>query len=170
MTKTALIIIDVQNCFVTEEHKDLPKRIMERIADYEEIVFTRFVNHDRSNFSAHGYNRCKSEDENAIHPDLIDIAKEKTIFDKCAFSAFKAKGIVEHLREKGIEEVHLCGTDTDACVSASAYEAFDLGFRVTVLSELCASCNGEEFHEMGKKILKKNLEFGKKLETDNRKQ
>lgn len=159
MKNTALVIVDVQNCFVTEENRDLPKMISRRIPDYEEVVFTRFLNHDGSNFAAHGYHKCKSEHESAIHPDLADIAGEHKVFTKHTFSALKAVKLVEHLKEKGIEEVHICGTDTDACVMASAYEAFDLGFRVRVLYELCASCNGKDFHEAGAKIMRRNLEF-----------
>jgi nicotinamidase-related amidase len=162
MDKTALIIVDVQNCFITEENKDLPKKISKRIPNYHEVIFTRFVNHDGSNFAAHGYHKCKNEHESSIHQDLAEIAKERKVFTKHTFSAFKAKGIIEYLKEKGIDEVHICGTDTDACVMASAYEAFDLGFRVRPIYELCASCNGREFHEAGKKILERNLVFSDK--------
>jgi nicotinamidase-related amidase len=157
MNNTALIIVDVQNCFVNEFTDHLPEKIKEKISEYEEVIFTRFVNHDGSNFAAHGYHKCKEEHENAIHPILAEIAKEKMVFSKHTFSAFKANGIVEYLKEKEIKELHICGTDTEACIMASAYEAFDLGFRVTVLSDLCASCNGKEFHEAGTMILKRNL-------------
>jgi nicotinamidase-related amidase len=176
MEGTALIIVDVQNCFVTENTRHILKGIKEAIPRYSEVIFTRFVNHDETNFAVHGYHKCKSEVENAIHPKLSGIAKEHLVFTKHTFSAFKAMrpkktgassqwnsdsietdSIVEYLKEKGVEEVHLCGTDTEACVLASAYEAFDLGFRVRVLYELCASCNGEEYHEAGKKLLQKNM-------------
>lgn len=159
MPKTALVIVDVQNCFVNGNTSHLPEKIKEMVPRYEEVVFTRFVNHDRSNFAAHGYHKCKNEEESAIHPTLAQIAAGKKVFTKSTFSAFKAEGLVGHLKSKGVQEVHICGTDTEACVMASAYEAFDLGFRVKVLYGLCASCNGKEFHDAGMMVIKKSLEF-----------
>jgi nicotinamidase-related amidase len=165
MRKTSLLIVDVQNCFVNGNTDHLPERIKEIISKYPEVVFTRFVNHDGSNFATHGYLKCKDEQENAIHPILADIAAKHKVFTKNTFSAFKAEGLIEYLRENEIEEVHICGTDTEACVMASAYEAFDLGFRVRVLSELCASCNGKKYHNAGVMVLERNLGFA----TGNRK-
>jgi nicotinamidase-related amidase len=162
MGDTVLIIVDVQNCFINGNSKHILEKIKGKIPDYSEVVFTRFVNHEGSNFAAHGYHKCKDEEESSIHTVLAEIAKEHPVFTKHTFSALKAGGIVEYLKQKDINEVHICGTDTEACIMASAYEAFDLGFRVRVLYELCASGNGEEFHEAGIKILRKNLEFSSK--------
>lgn len=155
-----MIIVDVQNCFVNENTRHILDGIKKAVPEYAEVLFTRFMNHDKSNFAAHGYHKCKSGDENAIHPDLAEEAEKHPVFTKHTFSAFKADGIFEYLKEKNIAEVHICGTDTEACVMASAYEAFDLGFRVKVLYGLCASCNGEKLHAEGVEILKKNLGFG----------
>ncbi len=51
----------------------------------------------------------------------------------------KQRDLFRTLTSRGIEELHLCGIDTDACVLATAYDAFDLNFRVKVLFDLCYS-------------------------------
>ncbi len=159
--KKALVVIDMQKCFCNEYTKYLPEKIKNEIETgvYGLIVFTKFVNHEKSNFHAHGYKKCMDVNENELCNEIAEAAKKHRIFEKDAFSAFKADGLVEFLKENDVTEVCLCGTDTDACVMASAYDAFDNGFRVKVLYELCASCNGNEFHQNAITLLKRNLGF-----------
>jgi len=170
MPKIALIVIDVQNCFTNDSTSHLAERIKKHIEKnrkgYDEIVFTIFRNEPGSNFARNGYSIGMGESERMIPEPLDETAKRYPVFTKSTFSAFKAPGLMEYLKNSGIREVRLCGTDTEACVSASAYEAFDLGFDVKILAGLCASCNGKKFHEHGLQILQKSLGFnnGKKAE------
>ena len=50
------------------------------------------------------------------------------------------------LREAEIERVVVCGLATDYCVRATALDAVDLGFDVTVLGRACAPVNLEPHH------------------------
>lgn len=43
------------------------------------------------------------------------------------------------LRCRGIQEVHIAGLETHDCVLATAFDAFDHGFRTFVLADVCAS-------------------------------
>ncbi len=61
--------------------------------------------------------------------------------------------VAAFLKEKGVEEVHLVGTETNDCVLASAFDAFDSGFPVYVLEECCESAT-EGRHQMGLDILR----------------
>jgi len=161
MAKKALMIVDLQNFFIDERTTDLPRKIKERIESgkYDEIVFTKFINQLDSNFFLNGWKHCMEPPETDIHPELALYANDSAVFEKNGFSAFRAEGLHEYLKRKGIKEVHICGTDTDACVLASAYDAFELGYDVKVLEDFCASRNGKEYHEIGLKIIKRNLEF-----------
>jgi len=162
MAKKALIVVDLQNYFIGEGTLHLPRMIRERIGNgkYDEVVFTKFVNREGSRFWVSGWEHCMESPETDIHPDLAALAADSPVFEKYGFSAFRAEGLPDYLRRKGICEVHICGTDTDACVLASAYDAFELGFDVRVLEDLCASRNGAEFHDMGLRIIRRNLGFG----------
>ena len=50
------------------------------------------------------------------------------------------------LREAEIERVVVCGLATDYCVRATALDAVNLGFEVTVLGNACAAVNLEPHH------------------------
>jgi nicotinamidase/pyrazinamidase len=58
-----------------------------------------------------------------------------------SYSAFfdnarrKSTGLADLLRSKGVDEVHLVGLATDYCVKATALDAIDEGFCVTVLND-----------------------------------
>ena len=163
--KKALIVIDVQNYFINEHTAHIPSRIAEYIgrngSEYGAVLFTKFVNNEKSNFFlAHGWDKCTEPPETDIHPTLARLANNGNshVFEKDTFSAFKNQRLVDVLRKKGINEIHLCGTDTEACVLSSAYDGFELGFTVKVLTDLCGTMNGAEFQESAKKIIEWTFE------------
>lgn len=66
-----------------------------------------------------------------IHPAVGPIEGEP-VFGKHFNSAFKEPGLEAHLREAGIEDLVICGMQTEHCIDASIKSAFDRGFRVVV--------------------------------------
>ena len=48
-------------------------------------------------------------------------------------------GLGGYLKSRGVEDVFVCGLARDYCVAWSAEDAFDAGFRVTVIWDLCRS-------------------------------
>lgn len=161
--KTALIVVDVQNCFVSQDFTGLPGRIARFIEregkNYDFILFTQFVNRRGSNFTRLlGWDRCAFSPEIDIHKDLQKFVSRDNVFRKCAFSAFKSRKFAEFLKRNSIDRITICGTDTECCVYATAMDAFDLGFSdVKVLTDLCGSSHGRAAHEMGVKLLRDNL-------------
>ena len=55
--------------------------------------------------------------------------------------------------------IDIIGFDTDACVLAAAFDVFDLGCNMRVLTELCWSSGGRRMHDAGIAIMKR--QFGK---------
>ena len=90
---------------------------------------------------------CVAGTEGAeLHPDLdrelVDEVFEKGR-DSAAYSGFEARSapgrlLGERLREAGIEELDVAGIATDYCVQATVLDALKEGFRVRVLTDLCA--------------------------------
>jgi nicotinamidase/pyrazinamidase len=85
-------------------------------------------------------------DGEAFHPNL-DPQPFDAIFLKgehaAAYSAFEGRttsgvGLTQWLRERGVEELDICGIATDYCVRATALDARSEGFATTVLLDLCA--------------------------------
>ncbi len=87
-----------------------------------------------------------------FHPGL-DRRRIARVFHKGAdpgidsYSAFfdnghrKATGLGEYLKERGVDEVYLCGLATDYCVKFTALDAVDLGFKTYVIEDACRGVN-----------------------------
>ncbi|HLC69047.1 MAG TPA: isochorismatase family cysteine hydrolase [Candidatus Bilamarchaeaceae archaeon] len=157
--KTALIVIDVQNYFMNEHTYFLPKKIAAHMdqTSYDVVAFTRFVNSSSSPFQkVFGWDKCIGSPDIDIVPELQPYAKN--VFEKNGFSVFRSSKLLSFLHQNAIQEVHLCGTDTEACVLSSAFDAFEAGFHVRILYDLCASTHGPAFHRAARSILERNLE------------
>ena len=58
-------------------------------------------------------------------------------------------------KENEIEQVYLCGIDTDACVIKTAIDLFENNIDVKVIENCCMSHSGKKYHNYAIKILKK---------------
>ena len=158
----ALFVIDVQNYFTDSVATALPRNIARYVQthrkDYQTIIFTRFVNTPHS--SVYRFLKWK---KSMVSPD-IDIALELqsllkygVLVSKDVYSALKVPRVAKLLKEKRIEPIYLCGVDTDCCVLATAYDAFDQGYQVCLLENLCLSRPGKKLHEAAKAMFKRNV-------------
>jgi nicotinamidase/pyrazinamidase len=85
-------------------------------------------------------------DGEAFHPNL-DPQPFDAIFLKgehaAAYSGFEARtpegdGLADWLRQRGVDQVDVCGLATDHCVRATALDARREGFATRLLTALCA--------------------------------
>lgn len=78
-----------------------------------------------------------------IHPALdltgATVVDKGTEPDVDAYSAFDGTGLLELLRERGVERAVVCGLATDYCVRATALDALDGGLRVLVVTDAVAA-------------------------------
>jgi nicotinamidase/pyrazinamidase len=122
--------------------------------DYQYVVATRDHHidpgdhfSDRPDFTHSWPPHCVvGTDGVSFHPNL-DPQPFDAIFDKgeyaAAYSGFEGKShdghqVADWLREKGVNQVHVCGLATDYCVRATALDAARAGFDTTVLTDLTA--------------------------------
>ena len=56
-----------------------------------------------------------------------------------------------------IEEIYLCGIDTEACILKTAFDLFEKEYDVYVLKDYCASTLGVKRHNNAIAILKRNI-------------
>ncbi|HEX4035051.1 MAG TPA: cysteine hydrolase family protein [Solirubrobacteraceae bacterium] len=73
-----------------------------------------------------------------IHPDVAPAGAELVI-TKDSPNAFLRTPLEAELRDRGVEEVVLCGMMTSMCVDATVRAASDLGFTVTLVHDACAA-------------------------------
>lgn len=94
----------------------------------------------------------RGEPGHDIVSELYPIAGEPVI-DKPGKGAFYATDLQSVLRNRGIENLIVCGVTTEVCVNTTVREANDRGYRCVVLADCCASYF-PEFHAMGLQMIK----------------
>lgn len=137
--KKAIVIIDVQNIFINDKTKHIPKKIANHLEnnDYDFIIFTRFINNKESQiYKKLKWNICFDSPDIDIHPDLRKYSNSCNTFDKITYSIFKQEKLIKLFKEENINNIYLCGLDSEACVLASSFEGFDLGFNIIILKDL----------------------------------
>ena len=75
------------------------------------------------------------------------------MIDKPGKGAFYETDLGLMLKNRGIENLLVCGVTTEVCVNTTVREANDRGYRCIVVGDACASYF-PEFHEMGLKMIK----------------
>jgi nicotinamidase-related amidase len=86
-----------------------------------------------------------------IVPALYPLPGEPVI-DNPGKGAFYATDLHTILRNRGIENLIVCGVTTEVCVHTTVREANDRGYRCIVPGDCCASYFAE-FHEVGLRMI-----------------
>ena len=132
-----LLVIDVQKDFINENTKPILLKIEELVNsdNFKNVVFTRFINDVNSIwYKELNYKGCLTEEQQQIAIDT----KNCKIFDKKIYSSLNDE-FKKYLIENNIDEIYLCGFDTDACVSKTALDLFENNYNVYVLKDYCMS-------------------------------
>ncbi len=147
----ALLIIDFQNDFTAGGALEVPDgdRIaapVKRLADSFDLVFATRDWHppDHASFQADGGPwpvHCVRDTHGAeFHPAMDDLRLDAVVDvgrgrDDQGYSGFEKSNLAQLLRERDVDEVYVCGLATDYCVRASAIDASQEGFEVTVIED-----------------------------------
>lgn len=159
--KTALVVIDVQNFFVNEKTKDLPQKIADFIKKnkFDFVLFTQFVNKEDSNFfKLLNFKKSTGSPDTDISTDLLEFVHKDNLFEKSTYSIFKSPKLFEFLKKNNIKKLFLCGIDSDSCVLASAFDAFDLGYKIKILKNLVKSHTDKVFDDAALRIIHKSID------------
>ena len=163
MRKTikALVVIDVQNFFAVESAEKLPTKIAKYIqhTEYDHVLFTLMRYDPSSNFQTIlNWKGPTKSPEIDLHPKIAPFSSRDVVFEKTTYSAFKSKSFKNFIGRHRITDIDLCGINIDACVLATAFEAFDLGFKTRILEDLSSvSSLKQKFSDAAKTIIARNL-------------
>ena len=165
-THTALLVVDVQSGFVNPGTCHVIPEIEQLLGQYTHVIATRFFNPPGSNFR-HLLHWERFDQQGADFPLAIELPRDATVIDKPEYTCV-TPAFLELLRRREVTEIHVCGIDTDICVTKCAVDLFEAGFRPVVLGFACASNGGEEYHEAALKILRRYIGGEQVLVDDKR--
>lgn len=174
--KKALIIVDVQPVFLNKNNEHVLAPIANIIENgkYDLYVNAMFFAPRKNSIWWKHYKWSVPFKEAYTHPSIQQlIDKKKNVKNvlkktKSVFKGWSADGLPVSINfgdlfaQWGIYEVNIIGLDTNDCVLATAYEAFDLGYKTYVIEDCVQSSEGNGIHLKALALLR-HLEITKKL-------
>ena len=151
----ALVVIDVQNGFISKSSMHIIPRIKKMLVKnkFDHVIFTIFVNPKQSPWKKWmGWHNVSKSPEIDIVQELSAFAHH--VFEKNTYSSF-TDSFEKFLKNEKITELYLVGIDTEACVFKTALDAFEKGYRPIVLSKYCASHESASYHKLALKLLRR---------------
>lgn len=156
---SALLVVDVQHCFLNDFTRHIADRIVRLIErdEYAPVLFMRFINTPDSPYRRFlNWHECQDEPETALPPALARFADDERTFSKPGLTGLPDE-LAAYLSAHEIQEIALCGIDTDMCVLKVAMDLFDHGIRPVILTDCCASTAGLQAHLAGLAVLSRNI-------------
>jgi nicotinamidase-related amidase len=153
MEKSLLLVIDVQNGFVSKKTRHVVPRIVQLLSSskFGKVAFTQYFNAESSPYEKYlQWFELKTDEEQALAKEIEPYAR--LIFRKDVYTAINSE-VRTFLEREKIGTVYLVGIDTDCCVLATAVDLFQMGIRPIVLADYCASNGGHESHAAGLRVL-----------------
>ncbi|MCK4634531.1 MAG: cysteine hydrolase [Candidatus Aenigmarchaeota archaeon] len=143
-----------------ENAKNIPKKIVEYIKEnrdkFDLIIFQKFINNENTPFYKFGWKRMMGPPETDFSPEMDKV--EHTLFVRSTRSCLMDEKFKKLLEENKVDEIFLCGLNTDEAVISTAFDAYDLGYRINIIESLCATYNGKDSHDAAMKLLKEQFE------------
>lgn len=156
--KRALIVIDLQPAFIKPHNRHIVRNIITLIKNVPYDAYVEAVFHAEKGSLwdlQQGFTVPQDEGMRTVD-EVMEVLKPLNPLRivKETRSTFKGnQDLVAYFQERGIEEVHLVGTETHDCVLATAYDAFTAGFPVYALEE-CIESGTPGRHEVGLTLLR----------------
>lgn len=153
-----IIVVDMQKGFINQNNQFLIEKVNSYLHSncFKNVFYTECINQSGGPFlEILKWNAMLKIEEQQI---VVDILNNSTIFTKNGYGL--TPEMIKCLKDKNITEIELCGTDTDACVMAIAYNLFDNNIKPIILSSLCgSSSSNKKLHNNSIEIMKRS--FGK---------
>ncbi|MBI9067385.1 MAG: cysteine hydrolase [Salinivirgaceae bacterium] len=141
--KTALLLIDIQNDYFEDGRYPLvsadyacekAKSLLDffRKGEYPLVFVKHITKREKPNLFEEGTKGVE------IHENVKPRENEK-VFIKHFPNSFRETDLHNHLQSLGIEQLVICGMMTHLCIDASVRAAKDLGYKVLLIADACAT-------------------------------
>ena len=143
MTKTALILVDIQNDYFPGGNWELHEMEAAAAKATALLAVSRargdllvHIRHENPNPAAPFFRPGTAGAE--IHTSVAPEGSE-VVLTKHRPNSFHQTGLLQLLQKAGVEAVTVCGAMSQMCVDATVRAAADYGFVVTVAEDACAA-------------------------------
>jgi nicotinamidase-related amidase len=155
--KCALVVIDVQNGFLTDETQHILPAVTELVDRWSKrngvAVYTRYFNYSGSAFERlMDWKKLYTAPDTDLANDLLPYAQNSIILDKRTYSAL-TPDFEELIRRHGWTNAMLCGIDTELCVLKTALDLFEHDLTPWIITNASASTGGRTYHEAGLQVI-----------------
>jgi nicotinamidase-related amidase len=143
MSKSALIVVDIQNDYFpggkwplvgVDAAADNAARIIQATRDAGDLVV-----HIRHEFTSEDAPFFTPNSEGAkLHPKVLNKADEPVVL-KHFVNSFRETELKQILDQHGIEELVVIGAMSHMCVDGITRAAADMGYKVKLIHDACAS-------------------------------
>lgn len=157
--KKALIIVDVQPAFITRRNEYVVRNIVALIKKQPYDLYVESIFHAERGSIWDKQTGWICPKGKKFHTDkrILQALNGKRVVhvEKETKSVFKgSKNLKKLLKNRGIKEVHIVGYDTNDCVLATAFEAFDLGFFTYAIEGCVETSSTKTLHKNALTILR----------------
>ena len=146
----------MQKGFINKNNNHLVDKINNYINQntFDNIFVTKCVNDNESPYiKILNWNGITNKEDQEF---VCNIPSKAKILTKNCYGI--TIGHIKLFQDLGITEMEICGTDTDACCLAIAFNLFDNNIRPIILSSLCASSSrNKEIHNYALEIMKRQF-------------
>lgn len=152
-----LLVVDVQREFVKDKTGEkVYQKCLDYIASAHNAGYTAVI--------AAVY----KQSDNFVNMDRLlswNDVKEPMALDFVPDAMFCHAGysIKEYPSVTAVDMIDIIGFDTDACVLSAAFDVFNIGCNMRILSNLCWSSGGAKLHKAALMIMER--QFGEALDT-----
>ena len=161
--KDALVLVDVINDFRHEDGAELLRSFRERLGALQAAIRQArereipviYANDNEGIWDGDAKRLVRHAVEEGLGGDLVAaVAPEDgdRFIVKPRYSAFDHTPLELILRDLEIERLLLAGTATEGCVVQSAIDGRELGFKISVLTDACAT-NDERLEQIALEYL-----------------
>ena len=137
--KTAFVIIDVQNILVETGFET--EKLLEKIAYLQDQARSKNI---EIIYVQHIENPEAQTLEDWQLSALLNRKPDEKVFQKRYNSIFKETGLKEYLDQQGIEQLVLCGMQTEYCVDTSVKVGFEYGYKLVIPEGAVTTFDGED--------------------------
>ena len=137
--KTAFIIIDVQNILVETGFET--EKLLEKITYLQDQARSKNI---EIIYVQHIENPEAQTLEDWQLSALLNRKPDEKAFQKRYNSMFKETGLKEYLDQQGIEQLVLCGMQTEYCVDTSVKVGFEYGYQLIIPEGAVTTFDGDD--------------------------